>query len=559
MVEGGIYESCQAIVTPGDMDALLKCAIQHMEAAQATTVTNVTSYLLIISGALVFFMQAGFAMLCAGSVRKKNTQNSMLKNLLDACGAAIAYFCVGYGFAFGGDSTATGTTFIGTENFFGTGDIDLPVFFFQYTFAAASVTIVAGALAERCKMAAYLCYSFFLTGFVYPVAVHSVWSVAGFLSAGNSEPLLGIGMVDFAGSGVVHMTGGTTALISMYVLGSRRGRFYDLQTGEPLDQPKAMPGHSVSLQMLGSFILWFGWFGFNPGSALLLGNDNPYQADVAALCAVNTFLSSSTSCISALFYKVIVSKTRTGEASFDLIAAMNGTLAGLVAITAGCATMEPWAAIVTGAISGLLYLWSSGILIQLKLDDVVDAVPVHLVSGLWGVLVTGLLSEPELMRQAYGTAMHPGFFYSLSRGSADANLLGCQVIGSLFIMGWSVGTMLPFFFTLNYFGMLRSEAVEELVGLDVCYNGEEIFATSKAGSDGEDQELRGEYLDAYQDYRKAKQQEEEARKKRSKDHSNDGTNEDSSEPDVMFAPASDDDDSDGPAEDDRFFDDQTSV
>jgi ammonium transporter, Amt family len=204
---GGIFESCQELVAPGDMDALLECAISHIESAQDTTVTNVTSYMLILCGALVFFMQAGFAMVCAGGVRKKNAQNTMLKNLLDACGAAIAYFCVGFAFAFGGDSSGSSTTFAGTENFFGTGDINFPLFFFQYTFAAASVTIVAGALAERCQMAAYLCYSFVLTGFVYPIAVHAVWSTRGFLSATNASPLLDVGMVDFAGSAVVHMTG----------------------------------------------------------------------------------------------------------------------------------------------------------------------------------------------------------------------------------------------------------------------------------------------------------------------------------------------------------------
>jgi ammonium transporter, Amt family len=163
-------------------------------------------------------MQAGFAMLCAGSVRKKNTQNTMLKNLLDACGAAVAYFCVGYAFAFGGDKTPsawtdhsatedTGTTFVGLENFFGIGVHDMSFFFFQYTFTAAACTIVAGALAERCQMAAYLWYSFVLTGIVYPVVAHAFWSDAGFLSTSNSNPFLGIGAVDFSGSGVVHLTG----------------------------------------------------------------------------------------------------------------------------------------------------------------------------------------------------------------------------------------------------------------------------------------------------------------------------------------------------------------
>lgn len=150
----------------------------------------------------------------------------MLKNLLDVCGAAVAFFSVGYAFAFGGETNPNAdkskTTFIGTENFFGLGELDLAFFFFQYTFSAASVTIVAGTLAERCQMAAYLCYSFVLIGFVYPVVAHAAWASTGFLSPGNTDPLLDIGLVDFSGSGVVHLTGGTTALFATYILGSRR-------------------------------------------------------------------------------------------------------------------------------------------------------------------------------------------------------------------------------------------------------------------------------------------------------------------------------------------------
>jgi ammonia channel protein AmtB len=189
--------------------------------------------------------------------------------------------------------------------------------------------------------------------------------------------------------------------------------------------------------------------------------------------------------------------------------------------------LEPWAALVVGIVSGILYLWSSDLLIQLKLDDVVDAVPVHLVNGLWGLLAAGLLSEPERMLQAYGNEKHAGLFYALGRGTTDANLLGCQVIGGLFVLGWATATMLPFFFTLNYLGLLRSDAVEELVGLDVCYNGEEIYAGSKAGSEGEENEARGEYMDAYEEYRKSKKRDEEVKSKHFKVPSG-GTNDSSS-------------------------------
>ena len=248
----------------------------------------------------------------------------------------MAYFVCGYGFAFGGETSRSagdaGTTFIGLSNFFSTGDYDLPFYFFQYTFSAASVTIVAGTLAERCQMAAYLCYSIFLTGFVYPVVAHAYWASQGFLSPANASPLLDVGVVDFSGSGVVHLTGGTTALYATYILGSRRGRFFDVTTGEALAVPKPFPGHSVSLQMLGSFILWFGWFGFNPETALLL-TDNEHQAEIGALCAVNTFMASAGGCITALLTRMALNRRATGEISFDLTSAMNGTLTGLVSVS----------------------------------------------------------------------------------------------------------------------------------------------------------------------------------------------------------------------------------
>jgi len=189
-------------------------------------------------------------MVCAGAVRKKNVQNTLLKNLLDACGASIAWFMVGYAFAFGGreDGNNVGTTFIGSTNFFLMNVTDYSFWLFQYAFSAASATIIAGTLAERCQMVAYLCYSVLLAGWVYPIIVHSIWSRNGWISAYNAEPLFGVGMIDFAGSGVVHMTGGCTALFATMILGPRRGRFHD-ETGRRLDKPREFPGHSMSLQV----------------------------------------------------------------------------------------------------------------------------------------------------------------------------------------------------------------------------------------------------------------------------------------------------------------------
>ena len=191
-------------------------------------------------------------MISAGCVRLNNVQNTLLKNLLDACGASLGFYTVGYAFAFGGtfDENNTSTTFIGTSNFFLMGVESDSFWLFQFAFCATSATIVAGTLAERCQMTAYLAYSIMLAAFVYPVVVHSIWSQAGFLSALNANRLWGSGMVDFAGSCVVHITGGMTALIATLILGPRTGRFYDMR-GKVLDKPKEFPGHSLALQCLG--------------------------------------------------------------------------------------------------------------------------------------------------------------------------------------------------------------------------------------------------------------------------------------------------------------------
>jgi Amt family ammonium transporter len=433
------------------------------------------SIVVVFAAALVFFMQAGFAMLCAGAVRAKNVQNTMLKNLLDACGAAIAFFTVGYAFAFGGTDfptdTDTGnnqTTFIGTSNFFLVNVDDYSFWLFQYAFSAASATIVAGTLAERCQMAAYLGYSALLTGWVYPIVAHAVWNVHGFLSAHAVEPLWGVGMVDFAGSGVVHVTGGVTALFATIILGPRRGRFHD-QDGQRLIRPRIFPGHSFALQMLGTLILWFGWYGFNIGAALLL--DVPSSDNIAALAAVNTTLSGGTAGIVALFFNLWYLDKRTGEAYFDLKFAMNGCLCGLVAITGGCGVVEPWAAVVIGFVAGLLYNIGSRGLMYLRLDDAVDAIPVHLCNGSWGLVAVGLFASPSRLLVIYGHSDHPGWFYSLRDGESDFRLLASQLVGLIFIVFWVMFNMLPFFVWLNYRGWFRSDPLEELVGLDLSYHG----------------------------------------------------------------------------------------
>ncbi len=251
-------------------------------------------------------------MLCAGSVRQKNVKNIMLKNILDACGGALGFYSVGFALAYDENGPFVG---VSGERFFLNSYDNYIDFFFQFTFAATAATIVAGTVAERCKMAAYLCYSLFLTAFVYPVVVHAIWNGEGFLSAFNSNLMFGTGMVDFAGSGVVHMTGGITALVAAIILGPRMGRFHD-EDGNPLDKPADFPAHSVALQVLGTFILWFGWYGFNPGSTLMISA--PGYGAVASLCAVTTTLSAASGCVSALFTDTIIGMITEGEAEYDL-------------------------------------------------------------------------------------------------------------------------------------------------------------------------------------------------------------------------------------------------
>jgi Amt family ammonium transporter len=240
--------------------------------------------------------------------------------------------------------------------------------------------------------------------------------------------------------------------------------------------------------MLGTFVLWFGWYGFNPGSALL--SKNVGANEVAALAAVNTTLAAGVAGMVALFVNLYVLERSTGEPFFDLKFAMNGALCGLVAITAGCGVTEPWAATVTGAVAGLLYIVGSKGLVYFRLDDAVDAIPVHLINGAWGVISVGLFASPTRLKAVYGRDEFVGWFYSLQRGESNARLLGVQLVGLLFIIGWVVCIMLPFFIWLDWKGWFRADALEEIVGLDTSYHGGLALR-------GGDDEINPEYVSAY--------------------------------------------------------------
>lgn len=266
-----LFEQCAERLNDGSTNnnSLLLCISDQYDvlARQETAAArNIMEWLLTLCGGSVFFMQAGFAMVAAGAVRKKNVQNTMLKNLLDACGASLAFYIIGYGLAYGdnGRDDIQHNTFVGNSHFFGLDwqqdnvtELTMGFYFFQYVFSASSVTIVAGTLAERCRMGAYLLYSFYLPGWIFPVIVHAMWSDHGYLSPTSPTPLRGVGVVDFSGGGVVHLTGGTVALVATLILGARQGRFRDA-AGNLLAKPRAFPAYSLALQELGTFILWFG-------------------------------------------------------------------------------------------------------------------------------------------------------------------------------------------------------------------------------------------------------------------------------------------------------------
>jgi Amt family ammonium transporter len=292
-------------------------------------------------------------------------------------------------------------------------------------------------------------------------------------------------MLDFSGSGVIHLTGGLTALFATIVLGPRRGRFHD-SNGIPREKPSFKKGHSISLQLLGTMILWFGWYGFNPGSALLV--DVEYVSGVAAQAALTTTLAAACGALSAMFTSAFVVWKTEGEFYLDLVVAMNGLLSGLVSITAGCAFVESWASVVIGLIAGLIYLASSAALIHLKIDDVIDAIPVHLGNGLWGVFAVGLFACPDSVHAVYGADAHGGVFYTPD----DAALLAAQVVGILFIIAWISVTMYPFFLSLNYFGWFRVNELEEIIGLDATYHGkngmEDLFGDTSATDEEERKE-----------------------------------------------------------------------
>lgn len=388
---------------------------------------------LLISAVLVLFMQAGFAMVETGLNAAKNAVNILFKNLMDLCVGALLFFLVGYklmypGESFAGQVVAFGGWFISEDSptSIQAGVLHPQIdWLFQVAFAATAATIVSGAVAGRMKFISYLIYSAVITGIVYPISGFWKWG-GGWLDA--------LGYYDFAGSVLVHACGGFAALAGAIVLGPRLGRF------GPDGKPKAMPGHSLALTTLGVFILLIGWYGFNPGSQLaIVGSENTHTV---ALVAVNTTLAAAAGGVFGLLASWVLAKHP------DLTFALNGVLAGLVGITAGCDSVTNIEAVVIGAVAGVLVVLGAQMLDRLRIDDPVGAWPVHGLCGIWGGLATGIFG---------------------------AHSLFAQVVGSLVIPLWSFTTLFLLFVVLKRLGWLRVSMEEELRGLDISEHGQEAY------------------------------------------------------------------------------------
>ncbi len=426
-----------------------------------TTQDYLNNIWVFIAGVLVFFMQAGFALVEAGLTRAKNVVNIFAKNMSDAVVGILAFFAVGYAFAFG----SGGGWFIGSGEYFLTG-ADLAAipegglsvattFFFQAVFAATAVTIASGAMAERTKFSSYLIFSTVMCAVIYPIVVHWTWGGGLIADIGWSVGVDEAGeeitarFSDFAGSGIVHMTGGIAALMGAYFLGPRIGKYAADGT------PRAIPGHNIPFVILGVFILWVGWFGFNPGSELLAD-------EFVSTVAVNTMIAA----VAAALVTTITIWLVAGKPDLAMIG--NGVLAGLVAITGPCGAVTPIMSMVIGAVAGVLVVFSVLFFDKIKIDDPVGAVSVHGVCGMWGVLSIGLFATYD---DAFLGREDAGLFYG---GGFDQ--LGIQALMILIIGVWVTVTTGVLFAILKATIGLRVTAEEEIEGLDFLEHGMQGYA-----------------------------------------------------------------------------------
>ena len=378
---------------------------------------------IIICGILVFFMQAGFTLVETGFTRSKNTGNIIMKNLMDLCIGSLGFWAIGYTIMYG-ESIGS---FIGKPTLFFDDAENMHNLFFQTVFAATAATIVSGAIAERTKFSTYLIFSLIMTVVIYPISGHWVWQGSGWLT--------NLGFIDFAGSTVVHSVGGWAALVAAFLVGPRLGKYTN-------GKSNAIQGHNLLIGALGIFILWLGWFGFNAGSQLAISGDN---ANAVAGIVITTNLAAAAAAIAAMF----VSWGLYGKP--DISMTLNGALAGLVAITAGCAAVSPMGSVIIGLIAGVVIVFSIEFIDKkLKIDDPVGAVSVHGVCGALGTLLVGVFATD-------GGLLYGGGFHQL----------GVQAIGVLAIGAWAIATSFIVLYILKKTIGLRVSKEEEVDGLDI--------------------------------------------------------------------------------------------
>ena len=425
---------------------------EEAEPSAAETVqTNLNVVWTLVAAILVFTMQAGFALVETGFTRAKNAANIMMKNLMDFASGSLGFYILGAAIMFGASKAGgwLGWGGLGMPSLStGEGIGDWTFFFFQTMFCATAATIVSGAVAERIEFKSYLIYSVIISAIVYPVSGHWMWgSLFGEESQGWIEAL---GFHDFAGSTVVHSVGGWIALAGAIALGPRIGKY------GPDGKARPIPGHNLVMGTLGVFLLWIGWFGFNPGS---------YTAGVASICrvAMTTNLAACAGTITALVTAWVV----MGKP--DLTMALNGSLAGLVAITAPCDLVTCNASILIGAVAGVLVVLSVFFFDKIHIDDPVGAVSVHCVNGVWGTIAVGLFAAPTSYE--YGNEL-VGLFYG-----GGFTFLGVQLVGVGMTAAWAFGCGLAVFFALKKLGILRVSAKTELKGLDSTEHGEDAYAS----------------------------------------------------------------------------------